>query len=255
MNIKRVIASMLITGLLACNFNAYAAEEEDEKIDIKYQTCYPEDLQTSIIEYEHEIEVVEYETNELIWKAELVDQDMFTSTNVYARTIPNTADKTQLCLPTGTEIHRIGISDNGWDIIEYDNKMYYMWYEYIVEEKPELKVTTYSGSYSDIDIYYLQRVAETETRGADMMSKTHVVSVVLNRCKLYGQSPYNIIIAPNQFAYGRTSISQSSIDAVNYVLEHGDTARGALFFHSGAYTSTFCKHSYIFTDDVGHHFY
>lgn len=108
---------------------------------------------------------------------------------------------------------------------------------------------------TDTDISYLQRMAETETRGADMMSKTHVISVAMNRAKTYGQSPYAVITSPNQFAYGNTAISQSTIDAVNYILQNGDTAQGALFFHSGGYSATFCGRPCIFGDDVGHYFY
>lgn len=113
------------------------------------------------------------------------------------------------------------------------------------------------GTLSETDIYYLQRVAETETYGADMMSKTHVVSVVLNRLQsgTWGSTVQAVVTSPNQFAYSRTSISQTSVDAVNYVLENGDTAQGAMFFHSGGYTATFCGRSCIFGDDVGHYFY
>ena len=100
-------------------------------------------------------------------------------------------------------------------------------------------------------------MVETETYGADMMSKTHVASVALNRMDsgLWGDSMAAVITAPSQFAYGRTSISDSTKEAVDYVLENGDTAQGALYFHSGGYTSTFCGRSCIFGDDVGHYFY
>ena len=133
------------------------------------------------------------------------------------------------------------------------------------EAKTE-ETTTESGSWNqsnnvynitltDQDILYLQRMAETETFGADMMSKTHVISVAMNRAITYGMSPYAVITSPNQFAYCNTAISQSTIDAVNYVLENGDTARGALFFHSGGYSETFCGRPCIFGDEVGHYFY
>ena len=108
---------------------------------------------------------------------------------------------------------------------------------------------------TETDITYLQRMAETETCGADMISKTHVISVAMNRAKTYGMSPYAVITSPNQFAYCNTGISQSTIDAVNYVLQNGDTAQGALFFHSGGYSATFCGRPCIFGDSVGHYFY
>lgn len=108
---------------------------------------------------------------------------------------------------------------------------------------------------TDTDIAYLQRMAETETCGANMTCKTHVISVAMNRAKTYGMNPYAVITSPNQFAYCNTGISQSTIDAVNYVLQNGDTAQGALFFHSGGYSETFCGRPCIFGDEVGHYFY
>lgn len=108
---------------------------------------------------------------------------------------------------------------------------------------------------TDSDINYLYRMAETETHGADMMSKTHVISVALNRCKKYGQSPTTVITTPNQFGYWQTGITDSTKQALDYVLKNGDTARGALFFHSGGYSATFCGRPCIFGDDVGHYFY
>jgi hypothetical protein len=132
------------------------------------------------------------------------------------------------------------------DALEAENKE-------IVGKYTDAMQTRYK--YTDLDYEYLLRMAETETYGADMMSKTHVISVALNRAKKYGQSPYAIITAPNQFAYCNTHISQSSIDALEYVLYNGDTAQGALFFHSGGYSATFCGRPCIFGDDVGHYFY
>ena len=108
---------------------------------------------------------------------------------------------------------------------------------------------------TDSDINYLWRMAETETHGADMMSKTHVISVALNRCIKYGQSPTTVITTPNQFGYWQTGITDSTKEALDYVLANGDTARGALFFHSGGYSSTWQGRPCIFGDDVGHYFY
>lgn len=118
----------------------------------------------------------------------------------------------------------------------------------IIEVEPEIV---------DWDLYYLQCCVETETYGADFWSKTHVASVVMNRVNSdqFPNSIAAVVTAPNQFAYFRTNISQETIDAVNYVLENGDTAQGGLFFHSGEYSDTFNGAVYIFTDDVGHHIY
>ena len=125
----------------------------------------------------------------------------------------------------------------------------------ITEE--QLKNIERWSQLSSLDIYYMCRCVETETRDCDFWSKTHVASVILNRVAdpYFADTPYKVITAPCQFAYGRTQIDQSTVDAVNYVLTHGDTAQGALFFHSLSKRSTFCGRSYMFTDGCGHHFY
>lgn len=127
----------------------------------------------------------------------------------------------------------------------------------ITKDDGEVYIPPYYKDVTDDDIYWIQRVVETETYGADVMSKSHVASVVLNRIGAgsWGDSAQEVVTSPNQFVYFRTTISQSTIDAVNYVLENGDTAQGALYFHSGGYTATFCGRSCIFGDDVGHYFY
>lgn len=126
-----------------------------------------------------------------------------------------------------------------------------------ITKNGETVIPEYYKDVTDDDIYWIQRVVETETYGADMISKSHVASVVLNRigAKSWGETAKDVVTSPNQFVYFRTTISQSTIDAVDYVLENGDTAQGALYFHSGGYTSTFCGRSCIFGDDVGHYFY
>lgn len=124
----------------------------------------------------------------------------------------------------------------------------------VVDSYTEAIATKYR--YSALDYEYLLRMAETETYQCDMMSKTHVISVALNRCELYGMTPYEVITSPSQFVYHRTNISQSTIDALEYVLENGDTSNGALYFYSGESASpTWQDREYIFTDDAGHHFY
>ena len=115
-------------------------------------------------------------------------------------------------------------------------------------------------SYTDFteeDILYMQRCVETETRDCDFESKTHVASVIMNRVTngTFGSSPYAVVTAKYQFAYRREDISESTVEAVNYVIRNGDTAQGALFFHSMSFRDVFCGHSWIFTDTCGHHFY
>ena len=111
--------------------------------------------------------------------------------------------------------------------------------------------------FTEQDLLYMQRCVETETRDCDFESKTHVASVIMNRVSAgnFGKTPYDVVTAKYQFAYRSEDISESTIEAVNYVIANGDTAQGALFFHSMTWRETFCGRPYMFTDNCGHHFY
>lgn len=112
--------------------------------------------------------------------------------------------------------------------------------------------------YSEDEIYLMYRVIETETYGADVSSKTNVACVLLNRINhptnRFGDSVNDVIMSPNQFAYFRKNISDSTIQALENAFKY-DTTQGSLFFHSGKKTKNFNGATYIFTDDAGHHFY
>lgn len=111
--------------------------------------------------------------------------------------------------------------------------------------------------YSDSDLGYMYRCVETEVYGASFEAKCNVASVIINRVNnsRFADTITGVVTSPNQFAYFRTSISDTTKEAVKYVLENGDTTSGALFFHSNSKSNTFNGASYIFTDDAGHHFY
>lgn len=110
--------------------------------------------------------------------------------------------------------------------------------------------------YSPEDVQYLFRAVETEVHGGDFESKAHVASVIMNRIEAYDASTFKeIVTAPNQFVYGKTNVSEDTILACEYAFQVGDTTQGSLNFHSGTKTDTFSGRDYVFTDDVGHHFY
>lgn len=110
---------------------------------------------------------------------------------------------------------------------------------------------------TETDYIYLCKMAETETYQGSFEGKCNVVSVAINRYNSgkFGNSVTEVITKPHQFAYGRSNISKETKKAVNYVIKNGDTTNGALFFHSYSRTNTFNGANYIFTDNVGHHFY
>lgn len=236
--------------------NSTQQEVEDLRTEISSLTDAYEtenaSLTDAITELKEEIKqsTEEVTTEESTEEEEISTKEAEVTTTTRNTTVSETTEETDQ-----TIVEEAVVFDE-----EYTNSQYPVEAEIVPIEGEigdyEEPTTTYSG-LSETDIYYLQRVAETETYGTDMMSKTHVVSVVLNRYNVgtWGNTVQAVVTSPNQFCYFRTSISQSSIDAVNYVLENGDTAQGALYFHSGAYSSTFCGRPFIFGDDCGHYFY
>ena len=160
--------------------------------------------------------------------------------------------------------------------LQYKNRHFY--YEFMnkcLEEKTKndinIDLVLLNNNYHEIDnqlsvydvfteneIFLIQRVVETETYGADLLSKTNVASVIFNRINhtksKFGNSVWEIIYSPNQFSYFRTKISETTIKAVENAFLH-DTTQGALFFHSGKSKKTFNHAKFLFKDDVGHSFY
>lgn len=135
--INKIASLILMAGFLiyGTNFNVFAAEERE--VNEEYKTIYREDLIMSIVEEGDVIRIFSL-SKEIEWEATKTDEVVYTSCSVFARKhSPNISDKDELCLPEGTEIHRIGVSDNGWDIIEYEGDKYFMWYNCITQNKPE----------------------------------------------------------------------------------------------------------------------
>lgn len=108
-----------------------------------------------------------------------------------------------------------------------------------------------------VDIpWVVYEVVECEVHGGDKESKMHVAHVIRNRVwsNLFPDDYYTVCTSPNQFCR-RSDVEQSTIDAVNEAMRIDDTTGGALFFHSMDWMSSWGGYAYIFTDNVGHHFY
>jgi len=134
------------------------------------------------------------------------------------------------------------------------NKIYEIYNPYLDNPK------TIYDVYSEEDIRYFQRCVETETHGCQIfLDKVHVADVILNRVKDDSDRfPYTIkevVTAPGQFAYGKTAIDPLTVAACEYAFNNADTVNGAFYFHSGKKTETFNGATYLFTDEIGHHFY
>lgn len=115
-------------------------------------------------------------------------------------------------------------------------------------------ITIYN-TYSEEEVQLLFRVVETETFGADYESKKNVASVVLNRQEAYDCELKDVITAKNQFCYGRTKISDSTIKACEDALLNRGNVENCLYFRSGKKMSSFCGQQLKYTDQVGHFFY
>ena len=140
-----------------------------------------------------------------------------------------------------------------------DKKEWFLAYKEFTEKYPDFEHRpTIYDKYTDDEIYIMQRVIETEVYGCDFEAKTHVASVILNRIEGDNNFPNDATIvctSPNQFVYSRTQISEDTVLALEYAEEIGDTAQGALYFHSMTPTSSWNGRSFKFTDHVGHSFY
>ena len=143
------------------------------------------------------------------------------------------------------------------DKLTLDNCEYW-WHGYnIMMESWEDQPEHLTDIYTEEELEYLYRAVETETYGADFLSKANVANVIFNRIENdnWGNDFKSVVTSPNQFSYFRKSISESTKEACAFAFEIEDTTNGALFFHSGGMTYTFNGANYMFTDNCGHHFY
>lgn len=123
--------------------------------------------------------------------------------------------------------------------------------------KEEIHHAQINDVYTENEIYYIERMVETETHGCSFMAHVNVANVVFNRIKhkKFPNDPISVVTAGGQFCYGRTKISESVRLAVEYAFMFGDTTNGAIYFRSGARTNTFSGKPLVHEDDAVHYFY
>ncbi len=68
-----------------------------------------------------------------------VDEIVYTTTSVNIRKKPNVNSEKVSTAPLNQELNRIGIGDNGWSKIIYENNIYYINSKYLSYEKTEIK--------------------------------------------------------------------------------------------------------------------
>ena len=126
-------------------------------------------------------------------------------------------------------------------------------YEFMCDDFP-LYIT---DEYSEEEIYYIEKMVETETHGCSFEAKVNVANVVFNRVEhhKFPDSPKAVITSPGQFCYGKSDITEETKLAIEYAFLFPDTTNGALYFHSGRKTATFSGKPLVYEDDAVHYFY
>lgn len=139
------------------------------------------------------------------------------------------------------------------------NKEWFLLYKDLIHEYADYcdPPETIYDVYTEDEIFYIQRMIETEVYGGDFDSKVNVANVALNRINddSWGDTPIEVITKPGQFAYYRTTITEETILALEYAYEIEDTTGGALYFRSDIAPATWNGKSFKFKDNVGHAFY
>ncbi len=137
--IKKITSLLLMASILLCgaNFEVFAAAKEPTReVDDEYKTCYEQNVHMNIIEEEKYFDV--YSDGRTIrWEAQKVDDAVYAVNDCFIRKeSPNINSVDEQLIPKGTEVHRIGLSPNGWDLIEINREIYFIWYSCLTDEQP-----------------------------------------------------------------------------------------------------------------------
>ena len=142
---------------------------------------------------------------------------------------------------------------------DVDKEEWYLGYKQLIceyEEYLDFNEAVYDV-FTDDEIYLIQRCVETEVYQCSFDAKVNVASVIFNRINdgRFGKTVKEVITNPGQFAWHRTKISDSTVLAVEYAFEIGDTTGGCIAFRSDRKPEKWGKWVYRFSDSAVHHFY
>ena len=142
---------------------------------------------------------------------------------------------------------------------EIDKRTWFILYKSIQEEysdylDPPESIYDY---FTEEQIAIMQKCIETETYQCSFEAKVNVACVILNRVEheQFPTDPIEIITGKNQFAYGRNSITEDTILALEYAFMIEDTTNGCIAFRSDCSPDTWNGWEKQFTDESGHTFY
>ena len=206
--------------------------------DVNNETNESEDTQEETIEHQMTERIYKVEQNEVV--------------HVVVNYEPSTKD---LCYAAQKEIEgKLYEFSYTEDVMQW-----YVEYKELVDRHAWLlgQPKRIYDEYSKDEIYLIQRAVETETYQCYFLGKANVASVILNRISdgRFGKSIKEIITNPGQFAWHRTKISESTILAVEFAYDIGDTTDGCIAFRSDRKPEKWGKWTYQFSDNSVHHFY
>ena len=137
------------------NKNGATISTERNFEDLKeYLNCFPNE----------EVEIVEEEpgtyvtrnasTGDIVLKSKKVSEVMYVTADngLNVRNIPTVDSKRYNIIENKTELIRVGFSECGWDIVSIDGKQFFVWGEYLSNEKPESGVVVYED-FAEEDYY------------------------------------------------------------------------------------------------------
>jgi 3D (Asp-Asp-Asp) domain-containing protein len=133
----KLLASFILAGFLiyVTNLNVFATEERD--IEGKHKDYYKPGITIEIQEKDDSY-IMQSKALNISWTSEKVEAEtLYTNQDVYITQLsPNVNNQRGVCLPLGTEVQRVGISENGWDLINYEDEIYFIWYDYLTNVEP-----------------------------------------------------------------------------------------------------------------------
>lgn len=148
---KKKITSLLLTlslgiSVLATPNTVMAAQKKNQHSipDKKVIIDYGEDTPT--------ISIKDKFGNEL-YSLDKVDDTVYSTTYLNVRKRPTTLSKVKNTVEPGHKFHRIGHSDFGWDLVLQGEDFFFLWNEYLTDEKPEEHIQ--EAEYSAKDFKYI----------------------------------------------------------------------------------------------------
>ena len=140
-----------------------------------------------------------------------------------------------------------------------DKELWFTLYKKIEEEYSDYfgKADNVYDCFTEEQINMMWKCIETETYQCNFNSKVNVACVILNRIEneQFPLDPIEIITSPNQFAYGRSIITEDTKLALEYAFSIEDTTDGCIAFRSDCSPNEWNGWTKQFTDESGHTFY